>query len=144
MAVLFSSDDPDCDEVVGIGGFCGGITGEQTVPRAEAAGLSAGGRCCYQHSAPLGVLVDNKGAICQSYWPRKRAEAFKAGDIWGEFHEFQATWSGSLAAREVKGHSKEADFESGVVGVADAIANEAADVYADCAASKLEVRGEYE
>ena len=39
MAVLFASDNPDCDEVVGIGGDCGGITGEQTFPRAEAAGL---------------------------------------------------------------------------------------------------------
>ena len=82
---------------------------EHAVPRAEAAGLTAAGRCCYAFNGSLGVLVDNQGAICQSYWPRKRAEASRAGDIWGEFHEFQSSWRGSLAARKVKSHATEAD-----------------------------------
>ena len=100
VAVLFANDSPDCDEVVGVGGYCGGITGDQTVPRAEAAGLTAAGRCCYAFNGPLGVLVDNQGAICQCYWPRKRAEASRVGDIWGELHEFQALGRGSLAANK--------------------------------------------
>ena len=81
VAVLFADSSPDCDVVVCVGGYCGGITGDQTVPRAEAAGLTACGRCCFKHNGPLVVLVDNAGAICQSTWPRHRVEASKAGDI---------------------------------------------------------------
>ena len=74
----------------------------------------------------------------------ERAEASSAGDVWGEFHEFQRSWRGRLAAREVKSHATEADFESGAICDADVIADEAADVYADCADAKLEVVGGYE
>ena len=88
-------------------------------------------------------VVDNDGPICQSTWARGRAEASRAGDICAEFHEFQQSWRGCLAAKKVKSHAIEADFASGALTVSEAIANEAADVYADRAAAELEVNSQY-
>ena len=79
-AVRFRTDDINCNDVVEVAGICGGIWHEQTVPRAEVAGLTAALQLIRQ-AGNITIAIDNAGALAQLR-NVVLARASTASEIW--------------------------------------------------------------
>ena len=143
VAVLFATDDEDCTDIVQVAGYCGGLRGRQTVPRAEAAGLLNAASAARRAQGTVTVGIDNSGVIDQLRGEREDALASEAGDIWATFHAGASTWQGNTVGLKVKSHATAEDFDAGLRG-AWAVTNEVADLHATWAADQLQVSAQVE
>ena len=136
VAVLFANDHPDCSEVLDWAGVCGGIWAEQTVPRAEVAGLTNVLELLPSQGL-IDIGIDNSGVVAQ-FNAGERAYETTAGDLWALAKGHLAKREGCTRALKIKSHAEEKDFDAGLT-LSWAIANEIADIMAGQAADRLEI-----
>jgi hypothetical protein len=135
VVIRLATDDPDCHTVTDWAGVCGGIWGEQTVPRAEVAGLA---NVLEQISGldDTEIGIDNAGVIAQ-FQKGEQAYETTAGDLWARAKRTLSKHTGKINLVKVKSHAAQEHFDEGL-SKSWAIANECADILAGYAAMKLE------
>ena len=127
-------------------GFCSGVPGAQTVPRAELWAATTALRIAKSHGARRVRIVSDAayvtGGAARRGGERLRYTSGSNGDLWYSFYELIDGWrSNAVSIDKVKAHRDYAAVQARQLDFCDWVGNIGADAAAGAAAEKGQLSG---